>query len=122
MTTRHVITALLVLAASASCRPDDQRTDTLDANQGMQEREQLPPAAVAQLDSGTEAYRADDFESALRHYARVTELAPEAGAGWFGVYMAAEAMGDSVRAAEALERARAIVPGATLLHEEETSR
>jgi len=122
MSTRHVITALLLLTAAASCRPDDQRTDTLDADQGMQEREQMPPAAVAHLDSGTASYRLDDFESALRHYTLVTEVAPEVGAGWFGVYMAAEAMGDTERAEEALERARGIVPGATLLHEEETSR
>lgn len=119
MSTRHVVTALLVLAAVVSCRPDDQRTDTLDPDQGMQAREQMPPEALAQLDSGTAAYRADDFEAALRHYTRVTEIAPEVGAGWFGVYMAAEALGDAELAEQALERARAIVPGATLLDEEE---
>jgi len=124
MSTRHAMTALrrlsaalLVLAAVVSCRPDDQRTDTLDAEQGMQARENMPPAALAQLDSGTSAFRADDFEAALRHYTRVTEIAPDIGAGWFGVYMAEEALGHTDRAAEALERARGIVPGATLLHD-----
>ena len=116
------MTALLLLAAAVSCRPDDQRTDTLDAEQGMLAREDMPPAAVAQLDSGTAAYRADDFEAALRHYTRVTEVAPDLGAGWFGVYMAAEALGDAEGAAEALERARGAVPGATLLHNGDSMR
>jgi len=51
MRTRHAVTLLLVLAAAVSCRPDDQRTDTLDAEQGMQSRENMPPEAVAHLDS-----------------------------------------------------------------------
>ena len=113
---RGLVAAVLVLAAVVSCRPDDQRTDSLDAQQGMQAREDMPPAAVAQLDSGTAAFRADDLEAALRHYTRVTEIAPDIGAGWFGVYMAAEALGDTERAEQALERARSVVPGATLLH------
>jgi tetratricopeptide (TPR) repeat protein len=117
MTTRRAMTAFLVLAAVFACRPDDQRTDTLDPQQGMQSRENMPPAALAQLDSGTAAFRADDYEAALRHYTRVTEIAPDMGAGWFGVYMAAEALGDVERAEESLERARSIVPGATLLHD-----
>ena len=114
--------ALFVLAGASSCRPDDQRTDTLDAQQGMQAREDMPPAAVAQLDSGTAAFRADDLEAALRHYTLVTEIAPDIGAGWFGVYMAAEATGDADRAEEALERARGVVPGATLLHNGDSIR
>ena len=122
MNTRRLVTALLLLAAAVSCRPEDQRTDSFDADQGMRQREQMPPAAVAQLDSGSAAYRVDDFESALWHYTQVTELAPDFGAGWFGVYMAAEALGDAERAGAALDRARGTVPGATLLHDEETSR
>lgn len=122
MSTRYAVTALLLVAAVSSCRPDDQRTDTLDAEQGMQARENMPPAAVAQLDSGTAAFRLDDYEAALRHYTRVTEIAPDIGAGWFGVYMAAEALGDVEGAAEALERARGVVPGATLLHDGDSIR
>jgi Flp pilus assembly protein TadD len=120
MTTRYALTAMLVLAVAVSCRPDDQRTETLDPHAGMQSREEMPPEAVAQLDSGTMAFRADDFEAALRHYTRVTEIAPDIGAGWFGVYMAAEALGEEDLAEEALERARDAAPGATLLHGEDT--
>ena len=109
--------AVLVVAVAVSCRPDDQRTDTLDAQQGRRAREDMPPAAVAQLDSGTAAFRADDFEAALRHYTRVTEISPDLGAGWFGVYMAEDALGHADRAEAALEHARGAVPGATLLHD-----
>ena len=110
------MTALLLLAAAVSCRPDDQRTDTLDPHQGMQTREQMAPAVLAQLDSGSASYRADDYDGALRHYRRVTELDPDVGAGWFGVYMAEQALGRPEAAQEALDRARGVVPGATLLH------
>lgn len=82
----------------------------------------MPPEAVVQLDSGTAAFRADDFDAALRHYTRVTEVAPDVGAGWFGVYMAADALGDAELATDALERARSVVPGATLLDEGEGPR
>ncbi len=116
MDTRHAWIAVLALAAAVSCRPDDQRTDTLDPHQGMQLREQMDPAVLAQLDSGTAAYRADDFEASRRHYVRVTELDPSLGAGWFGLYMAEDALGNEEAATAALERARDIVPGATMLH------
>ena len=122
MTTRHAVRVLLVLAAAVSCRPDDQRTDTLDAEQGMLSREDMPPEAVAHLDSGSMAFRADDFAEALRHYTRVTEIGPDIGAGWFGVYMAADALGDAERAEAALERARSLIPGATLLHDGDGTR
>jgi Flp pilus assembly protein TadD len=122
MSTRHPLIAVLALAAAVSCRPDDQRTDTLNPHEGMQERESMAPDVLAQLDSGTAAYRADDFESALRHYRLVTELDDEVGAGWFGVYMAEHALGNTEEAQVALERARGIAPGATMLHEGDTAR
>jgi hypothetical protein len=116
MSTRDAFGALLVLAAAVSCQPDDQRTDTLDPHAGMQARELMDAVVVAQLDSGTAAYRADDFAAALRHYRRVTELDAAVGAGWFGVYMAEHALGHPEEAQVALERARGIAPGATMLH------
>lgn len=119
MTHKRPLFAALMLVGALSCRPDDQRTDTLDPHQGMGARQGMAPEVVAQLDSGSAAFRADDFEAALAHYARVTELDPENGPGWFGVYMAEEALGNVDRAQEALERARNVVPGATLLHPEE---
>lgn len=120
MSTRPAWIAVLVLAAAVSCRPDDQRTDTLDPHEGMQARDLMAPEVVAQLDSGSAAYRADDFEASLRHYTRATELDPSVGAAWFGVYMAEHALGNADAAQAALERARNIVPGATMLHGDTT--
>ena len=119
MTARRVVLSLLVVAATSACRPDDQRTDTVD------------PAAVAgslnmevaaQLDSGNAAYRAGSLDAAATHYQRVADLDPETAAGWFGLYMVASARGDSVAAAAALERAREAAPGASLLHPPGTNR
>lgn len=118
MITRTVFTLVLAVAATISCRPDDQRTDDLDPTGGAQARENMPAEAIVQLDSGNLAMRNDDFEAALGHYTRVTELAPDFGSGWFGLYMAHRELGNVDEAAAALERARSIVPGATLLHEE----
>ncbi len=118
MNARRSLIAVFALAAAVACRADDQRTDTMNAEGAMQERQNMPPAVVAQLDSGTQAFRVQDYGGALRHYGRVTELAPEVGAGWFGVYMAHDALGNDEEAAAALERAQAIVPEATLIHED----
>jgi len=120
MSTSRVTLAMLVAAAVVSCRPDDQRTDTLNPHAGTEARSQMDPAVVAQLDSGSAAFRMDDFEAALQHYARATELDPELGAGWFGVYMAHHALGNEEEAQSALDRARGLIPGATMLHERDS--
>jgi len=122
MSTRHAWVVLLALAAVVSCRPDDQRTDTLDASSGMKTRDEMDPAVVSQLDSGSAAYRAHDFEGSLLHYRRVTELDEDVAAGWFGVYMAERALGNGDEAEAALERARSAVPGATMLRGENPPR
>lgn len=116
MSATRGLTFVLLLAAAASCRPDDQRTDTMDAQQAIQqERESLPVEVVAQLDSGSAAFRADDHEGALAHYTKAAEIAPDVAAAWFGVYMAQQALGNADAAREALERAQSVEPGATLL-------
>ena len=88
----------------------------MDPLEGMLAREDMPIEVVAQLDSGSARFRADDFAAALVHYERVTEMVPDAAAGWFGVYMAHQALGDVEAAREALERAQGAAPGATLIH------
>jgi len=115
MSATRGLTFVLLLAAAA-CRPDDQRTDTMDVQQAIQqERESLPVEVVAQLDSGSAAFRADDHEAALAYYTRATEIAPDVAAGWFGVYMAQQALGNAKAAEDALEKAQSVEPGATLL-------
>jgi len=111
-------TALCLLALLSSCRPDDQRTDSVDPNAAAQERASWPAALLAQVDSGNAAIRADDFEAARRHFATATELAPEVAAGWFGLYLAEQGLGRTTEAADALERAQAIEAGASLIHHE----
>jgi tetratricopeptide (TPR) repeat protein len=104
-----------VLALLAGCAPDDQRTETLDAS-GEGTRAGLPPDVVAQLDSGTAAYRAEDFEAALVHYERAADMAPGAPPGWFGVYMTQHRLGNDEAAAEAFRKAQELAPGASLIH------
>lgn len=101
---------------TGACRPDDQRTETVDPEAV---RAELAPIVAVQLDSGTVAFRARDLEGALRHYRRATELAPDVAGGWFGVYMTERARGNVDAAAEALGRARGAAPGASLLFDEE---
>jgi tetratricopeptide (TPR) repeat protein len=108
-----LLVALGVVAGPTGCRPDDQRTDTVDPTTAG--RANLPEAARAVLDSGNVAYRGASYEAALRHYARVTELAPDDPTGWFGVYMAHHALGNLDAADSALERSRRLAPGASLI-------
>lgn len=105
-----------VVAAAGCQRPDDQRTDTISADQVRQAREQLSPAVVAQLDSGNLAYRARNYEEARRHYQAAAQADPEAGAAWFGVYMAEQALGNLAAADSAMRRAQQLQPGASLIH------
>ena len=109
------LTLAALSAFPAGCRPDDQRTETVDP-EGSTTRAQLSPAVVAQLDSGTVAYRADQFEAALAHYTRVTELDASVAAGWFGIYMVQHRLGNTAAADSALQRAQRFAPGASLLH------
>ena len=105
----------LVLLAIAGCSPpDDQRTDTLDPTTAGRE---LSGDARVQLDSGNAAFRAGDYTQALVHFTRVTELAPDDATGWFGIYMAHDAMGNQAAADSAIARARSQAPGASLIRD-----
>lgn len=95
--------------------PDDQRTDTVDPTSAG--RADMPDEALAQLDSGNVAYRAASYEQALRHYVRVTELAPDQATGWFGKYMAHHALGNLAAADSALRKAEEVAPGASLIRD-----
>lgn len=111
----------LVLAAalavtSTACRPDDEKTGSVNVQAGQQARSELPPAVVAHLDSGSVAFRANDYEAARRHYREAARLAPKQASTWFGVYMAEKALGNAAAADSALARVRELAPGATLLH------
>ena len=50
----------------------------------------LPAAAHVPLDSGNALYRAKRYAEALAQYRLVAKLAPNDGAGYFGMYMIAD--------------------------------
>lgn len=106
--------ALAGLPLLAACPPEDQRTDTLDQEEVAQA---MSPQARAQLDSANAAYRDGDYEAALGHFQQVAELAPDDATGWFGVFMAHNALGNAEAAEEALAEARSRAPGASLIHD-----
>lgn len=107
---------VLALVALPACRPDVDGTESVDPEHILQDRESLDPEVTAHLDSGSVAFRQNDFEAALVHYERATDLAPDFGAAWFGVYMVERARGNTEAAEAALIRAQESMPGATLLH------
>jgi hypothetical protein len=113
---RFWIALSIALITAIGCRPDDQRTDSVDPDAARQERASWDPAMTSQLDSGNVAIRADSFAAARRHFTTVTEMAPDVAAGWFGLYLAERALGNEEGATAASERAQAIASGASLLH------
>jgi Flp pilus assembly protein TadD len=109
------VSAVAVLAVSCG-RPDDQRTDSVDPLEAMQQRASWDPVMAAHVDSGNAAIRADSLEVARRHFMMATEIEPDVAAGWFGLYMAERGLGRSEEALVALERAQQLVSGASLIH------
>jgi tetratricopeptide (TPR) repeat protein len=111
-----LVTGVLVLGASPGCTPDEQRTDTLDVERALQRRDAFPPAGLEELDAGNEAFGQEDYETALAHYRTATEIMPDNAASWFGISMAAQALGMTELADSAMVEAQALAPGASLLH------
>ena len=97
-------------------RGEDQKTESIGAGDVKSERAERSPEFIAQLDSGNAAYRAQDYERALRHYQAVTRLDEDEAAGWFGIYMTELARGNAAAADLALKRAQEHAPGASLIH------
>jgi len=116
---RKVSVVLFAAMLAAGCRDDDQRTDSADPAAAMQLRANWSPEAVAHLDAGNEAIRADSFDVARIHFLAVTVAEPEIAAGWFGLYLAEQGLGDGEAAGAALERARELAVGANLIHPNE---
>ena len=117
----HGIGLVLVLgigSAFSGCRQpgEDQTTGSIEAEDVKQERAQRSPQFIAQLDSGNAAYRAQDYERALRHYQEVTRINEKEAAGWFGIYMTELVRGNAAAADLALKRAQERAPGASLIH------
>lgn len=120
MTPFRAISCALALALAAGCAPaaEEAPVDPDTAEVAQPTEVMVPPELAAQLDSGSAAFREDDFQGALTHYTRATEIAPASAAAWFGVYMAHRALGDDQGAAEALAKAQALDPSAAAAHPE----
>jgi hypothetical protein len=114
---RKLLLAVAAVVAFAGCsRPDDQKTESIGKEDVRAARTDPPPELIAQLDSGNAAYKAKDYEGALRHYRSVTRLDADMPAGWFGIYMSEEARGNRAAADSALRRAQKHAPGASLIN------
>lgn len=72
----------------------------------------VPPSVRAQLDSGNAAYSSARYQEALRHYREAAQESPGVAAPWFGIQMAATALGNRALADSAQERVNALAPGA----------
>jgi hypothetical protein len=70
----------------------------------------LPAELQASIDEGNAAFRARDFDAALEHYRAATVRAPDEPTGWFGIVMAADALGNAVLADSARARIGQIAP------------
>lgn len=106
---------LLLLLLPAACRPDDQRTDSVEFDAVRRARQEWPAGVAAQVDSGNAAYRAGTLDAAAAHFRTAVRLGPEVPAAWFGLYMAEHTRGNLPAADSALGRARDLVPGASLI-------
>lgn len=116
-TSRFLVTllALAAVAASTACRPKEEKTGDISAQQATKAPEGVPPAVQAQLDSANAAFRAGDHETALEHYTKARDLKSDDPSAWFGIYMAQKALGNEDSANAALAEAQKISPGATLI-------
>jgi len=118
VSTKHGLALALLLAATSACAPEETpQPGTAPAEEATPPAQHaVPPEVTAQLDSGSAAFRADDYAGALEHYTKATELAPDLAAAWFGVAMAQEALGNAQAAQAALAKTQALEPGADLAH------
>ena len=111
-----IIVACTIALLMLGCRPDDQKTSTIDAKGARDSRAQLPPQLVVHLDSGNAAYRRKDYPAAKHHYEAAIRVDEKHPAAWFGLHMVERAQGNAAAAQRALEQTQKLVPGATLIH------
>lgn len=92
-----VAAVLATQACSRSKAPDKQ---PLAAQSGGETsaRSALAPETRAALDSGNAAYRAGQYEKALKSYRDAAKSAPDNAAPYFGIYMAAGKLGNKALA------------------------
>lgn len=103
-------------AAVVSCYAEDDKPRTplgqMSADTRMPDRpaEALSAAAQSALARGNELYRAKKYEDALAAYREAAVASPHHAAPYFGIQMAANALGRRAVADSALRRIRALSP------------
>jgi Flp pilus assembly protein TadD len=95
-----------LLLALAACGRGDAAGDRA-AHGGA---DALRPEVRARVDSGNAAYRVRDYPAALRHFREAARLDPGQAVAWYGVQMAAGALGDRAAADSAAARLRELAP------------
>lgn len=105
--------AVLLLAGlpSVGCG-DGEEPERVTVGAGAAEAGEVAEPWLAEVHRGNAAFRDGDHGEAMRRYRSATELAPEEPTAWFGVAMAAEALGDSAALRAAQQRLEALAPPA----------
>jgi tetratricopeptide (TPR) repeat protein len=97
--------------------PDQERVPLGEGQATTQQAvEDLPEAIQERLNLANTAYRERNYETALRHFTRITEEAPGLAAGWYGVGMTYAAMGDQAAADSAMMQVHRLAPEMPLQH------
>jgi tetratricopeptide (TPR) repeat protein len=110
MRTRFASALVLALSVAACGTQTDEANRTTLGGEPAQQGGGLPAEIQAPIDSGNVAYRARDYEAALRHYQVATSRSENEPTAWFGVAMAAEAMGNRALADSARSRINRLAP------------
>lgn len=119
MNMKRLVPAIVVLTLAACSGEEGQRVELgADTAQSTQiRRADWPEGLAARVDSANAAYADSAYATAAEIFRSATEEHPEIGTVWFGLYMAENAMGNTEAAAAALERAEALNPGLSQMHE-----
>lgn len=120
-TVAAAVVAGTTMLAGCARTGDDQETGTMSREEVLDARASLSPEVAAALDSGNAAYRDERYEDARQHYIAAVRADDDVAAVWFGLYMAELALGNAAGADSAMDRARALAPGATLIHPTDTT-
>jgi tetratricopeptide (TPR) repeat protein len=105
------LTLCAVAVTIAGCGEAEGKAERFTLGEMQGERvSMLAPDLQAEIDGGNTAYRRGDYEAALGFYREAARIAPEQAAGWFGMAMAAGALGNQALADSAQARVRDLSP------------
>jgi tetratricopeptide (TPR) repeat protein len=89
-------------AFGTAASPGGINVDTSPAARANNPHVMLPPNAKAALDSGNVLYKAGKYQAALAKYELAVKYAPANAAPYYGVYMAADKLGNKKLADSAM--------------------